>query len=76
MRIDEIKRLKKLEKENIWLKRLARDLSLDNAISQAGIPEKLLSPSKRRKVVGKVCIAVWSPRHGTCRILGQKEHSA
>lgn len=32
MRIDEVKRLKELEKENARLKRLARDLSLDNAI--------------------------------------------
>ncbi len=32
MRIDEVKRLKQLEKENTRLKRIARDLSLDNAI--------------------------------------------
>ena len=32
MRIDEVKRLKELEKENIRLKRLLADLSLDNDI--------------------------------------------
>ncbi len=32
MRIDEVKRLKELEKENTRLKRLVADLSLDNAI--------------------------------------------
>jgi len=32
MRIDEVKRLKELEKENTWLKKLLADLSLDNAI--------------------------------------------
>ncbi|HAV10107.1 MAG TPA: hypothetical protein DCX22_00580 [Dehalococcoidia bacterium] len=32
MRIEQAKRLKKVEKENTRLKRLAADLSLDNAI--------------------------------------------
>jgi len=32
MRIDQVKRLKELEKENARLKRLVADLSLDNAI--------------------------------------------
>jgi len=32
MRIEQAKRLKGLEKENSWLKKLVADLSLDNAI--------------------------------------------
>ena len=32
MRVDQVKRLKELEKENARLKRLVADLSLDNAI--------------------------------------------
>ena len=32
MRVDQAKRLKELEKENIRLKRLVADISLDNAI--------------------------------------------
>ncbi len=32
MRIEQVKRLKELEKENIRLKRIVADLSLDNAI--------------------------------------------
>jgi len=32
MRIEQVKRLKELEKENSRLKRLVADLSLDNAI--------------------------------------------
>jgi len=32
MRIEQVKRLKELEKENARLKRLVADLSLDNAI--------------------------------------------
>ena len=32
LRIEQAKRLKSLEKENAWLKKLVADLSLDNAI--------------------------------------------
>ena len=32
MRVDQAKRLKELEKENAWLKKLVADLSLDNDI--------------------------------------------
>jgi transposase-like protein len=32
MRIEQAKKLKELEKENAWLKKLVADLSLDNAI--------------------------------------------
>jgi putative transposase len=32
MRIEQVKRLKELEKENTCLKRLVADISLDNAI--------------------------------------------
>ena len=32
MRVDQARRLRELEKENVRLKRLAADLSLDNAI--------------------------------------------
>jgi len=36
MRIEQVKRLKELEKENSRLKRLVADLSLDNAILEGG----------------------------------------
>ena len=32
MRVEQARRLKELDKENSWLKRLVADLSLDNAI--------------------------------------------
>ena len=32
LRVDQARRFKELEKENIWLKRLVADLSLDKAI--------------------------------------------
>ena len=36
MRIEQVKRLKELEKENVQLKRLLADISLDNAILEGG----------------------------------------
>jgi len=32
MRVEQARRLKELEKENAWLKKLVGDISLDNAI--------------------------------------------
>ena len=55
MRVDQAKRLKKLEKENLRLKRLVADLSLDNQILKRGNGGKLLSPAKRRRAVERVC---------------------
>jgi transposase-like protein len=54
IRIEEVKRLKELEKENFRLKRLIVDLSLDNAILKEADEAKLLSPSKRRNMVDTV----------------------
>jgi putative transposase len=46
MRIDQAKRLKELEQENVRLKKLVADLSLDNAI---------LKEVKRSRAVNHVC---------------------
>ncbi len=54
MRIDEVKRLKELEKENTRLKRLVADFSLDNAILKEADEAKLLNPLKRRKMVDTI----------------------
>lgn len=54
MRIERVKRLKELEKENTRLKRLVADLSLDNDILKEADEDKLLSPSKRRKMIDRV----------------------
>ncbi len=42
MRVEQVKRLKELEKENTRLKRLVADLSLDNAILKEADEAKLL----------------------------------
>lgn len=45
---------KSSKKENGQLKRLVADISLDNAILKEADEAKLLSPLKKRKIVGKV----------------------
>ena len=37
MRTSQVRKLKELEKENAWLKKLVADLSLDNAILKEAI---------------------------------------
>ena len=38
LKMDQAKRLKALEKENVWLKKLVADLSLDNQIQKEVSP--------------------------------------
>jgi hypothetical protein len=47
MRVEPAKRLQELEKENSRLKKLVSDISLDNAILEEAVREKLLSPPRR-----------------------------
>ncbi|MCJ7621312.1 MAG: IS3 family transposase [Anaerolineae bacterium] len=74
LRLTQARRLKELERENVRLKKLVADLSLDNAILREAAPGKLLSPVKRRLVVEQVRDAlgrdVVSERRA-CRVLGQ-----
>ena len=53
MRVEQAKRLKELEKENARLKKLVADLPRQFH-SQGSRPGKLLSPSKRRKLISHV----------------------
>ncbi len=71
MKIEQVKRLKELEKENTRLKRLVADLSLDNAILKEADEAKLLSPSKRRKMVDTVLKTLKVLKRRACRVLGQ-----
>ena len=47
MRVDQAKRLKELEKENAWLKKLVADLSLDNDILKEAVRKIPRSLEKR-----------------------------
>ena len=74
LRLDQAKRLKVLEKENVRLKKLVADLSLDNQIFKRGVLGKLLSPAKRRRAVNYVRERLGEERvseRRACRVLGQ-----
>lgn len=58
MTTSEAKRLKELEKENLRLKRLLGDLSLDNAIRADLASGKILSPQKEESSFGKSKIII------------------
>jgi|GEM_PF-2175055 len=54
MRIEQVKRLKELEKENTRLKRIVADLSLDNDILKEASRGNSSARLKRRKMVDRV----------------------
>ena len=75
LRREQAKRLRELEQENLRLKKLVANLSLDNAILKEAAQGKLLSPAKRRQAVAWVRNAlghaVVSERRA-CQVLGQE----
>jgi transposase-like protein len=71
MKVEQAKCLKDPEKENTRLKKLVADLSLDNAILKRGGPGKLLSPSKRHKMVTYVCEKYHVSERRACRAAEQ-----
>ena len=54
MRVDQAKRLKKLEQENGRLKRLVAEQALDNAMLRELSRGKLLSPAERRRTAAQL----------------------
>lgn len=71
MRIEQVKRLKELEKENTPAQETSSRSFPGHCHTQGGIPGKLLSPSKRGKMVGKVLKTLKDSQRRTCRVLGQ-----
>lgn len=61
MRVDQAKRLKKPEKENVRLKKLVADLSLDNAII---VDELLNGEISDTLLEASVVIERWRKEHG------------
>ena len=61
------KRLKGLEQENVRLKRVVADLSLDNSIGGG----KLLSPARRREAVQHAVTVLAVSKRRACRVVGQ-----
>ncbi|MDD4877302.1 MAG: IS3 family transposase [Dehalococcoidales bacterium] len=71
LRVEQAKKLKNLEKENARLKKLVADLSLDNAILKEAVGGKLLSPSRRHKMIVKVRDKHGVSERRACKVLKQ-----
>ena len=70
LRLDQAKRLKALEQENLRLKKLVADQALDNGAFQRGGLGKLLSPPRRREAVNHVCPRLGVSERRACRVMG------
>ncbi|WP_421701028.1 IS3 family transposase [Aliiroseovarius sp.] len=71
MGTDQLKELKRLQKENDRLRRAVSDLTLDKLILSEAAPGKLLSPSRRRACVEHVRSQFHISERRACRVLGQ-----
>ncbi|HJO06752.1 MAG TPA: IS3 family transposase [Chloroflexota bacterium] len=70
LRLDQAKRLKTLEQENLRLKKLVADQALDNAILKEVTFGKLLSPPRRRQAVDHVRGRLGVSERRACRVVG------
>ena len=73
MRVDQAKRLKHLEKQNLQLKKIVADKELDIQVLKETLnldSKKLLSPAKRRKVIDHVTEKINVSVSRACKILG------
>ena len=71
MKLNQVKQLKTLQKENTQLKKLVADLSLDNADTQRSVTGKLLSPARKRKAVEQMEKRWNFPNVGHAEVLDQ-----
>ncbi|MEJ5220145.1 IS3 family transposase [Cognatishimia sp. D5M38] len=71
MGTDQLKELKRLQKENDRLRRAVSDLTLDKLILSEAAPGKLLSPSRRRACINHVRSQFSVSERRACRVLGQ-----
>ncbi|MBX3040930.1 MAG: IS3 family transposase [Bdellovibrionaceae bacterium] len=75
LQIDQARRLKELENENLKLKKLVADLALDNSILKEVKQGKLLSPSRRREAVEFTIERFGISERRACRLLGQNRRT-
>ncbi|WP_119071273.1 IS3 family transposase [Aggregatilinea lenta] len=64
-------RLKELERENLRLKKLVADLSLDKSILEEALSKKVISPARRREMVAHVQQQLDISERRACRVLRQ-----
>ncbi|MEC8040011.1 MAG: IS3 family transposase [Pseudomonadota bacterium] len=71
MGVDQLKELKRLQKENERLRRAVSDLTLDKLILKEAAKGKLLSPARRRACIDHVRSQFKVSQRRACRVLGQ-----
>ncbi|MGZ9111909.1 MAG: IS3 family transposase [Rhodoplanes sp.] len=71
LEIDQAKRMKDLERENVRLKRLVADLSLEKQVLKDIAFGKLVSPERRRQAVERVRGKYGLSERHACRMVGQ-----
>ncbi|WP_170574689.1 IS3 family transposase [Ruegeria atlantica] len=71
MGVDQLKELKRLQKENERLPRAVSDLTLDKLILTEAAKGKLLSPARRRACISHVRSQLNVSERRACRVLGQ-----
>ncbi|MEM6900361.1 MAG: IS3 family transposase [Pseudomonadota bacterium] len=71
MGVDQLKELKRLQKENERLRRAVSDLALDKLILTEANKGKLLSPARRRACIDHVRNQLNVSERRACRVLGQ-----
>ncbi|MEO1495463.1 MAG: IS3 family transposase [Pseudomonadota bacterium] len=71
MGTEQLKELKKLQKENERLRRAVSDLTLDKLILTEAAKGKLLSPARRRACIDRVRQTLGVSERRACRTLGQ-----
>ncbi|MBK6802083.1 MAG: IS3 family transposase [Novosphingobium sp.] len=71
LKVDQVRRMKDLERENAQLKKLVADLALDKAILQEASKPDFLSPSRRREAIEQVRRVLPVSERRTCRVLVQ-----
>ncbi|MDG1867636.1 MAG: IS3 family transposase [Yoonia sp.] len=71
MGTEQLKELKRLQKENERLRRAVSDLTLDKLILKEAAKGKLLSPSRRRVCIDLIRSQMSVSERRICRVLGQ-----
>ncbi|WP_310618648.1 IS3 family transposase [Flexibacterium corallicola] len=71
MGTEQLKELKRLQKENERLRRAVSDLTLDKLILTEAAKGKLLSPARRRACINHIRSQVKVSERRVCRVLGQ-----
>ncbi|MDT8315431.1 IS3 family transposase [Roseomonas mucosa] len=71
LKLDQVKRLKELERENARLRKAVSDLTLEKVILKEAASGKLVSPARRRACVEHVVRELGVSERRACAVLGQ-----